>query len=97
MQRFLFLNHPEKNIVTLEDPVEYSVGWYYPRRKFILKQVLPLKKGIVRWLRQDPDIIMVGEIRDKNTARIAIEAALNRTFCFEYFAYQLMHRVRLCG
>ncbi len=65
----------EKNIVTIEDPVEYQldiinqnqvnegIGLSFPR---ILKHVL----------RQDPDIIMVGEIRDRQTAEIAVQAAL---------------------
>lgn len=69
------LNSPEKNIVTLEDPVEYSLdgitqAQINPAAGFTFEQ------GIRSVLRQDPDIIMVGEIRDKQTARIAIEAAL---------------------
>lgn len=70
-----FLNHSEKNIVTLEDPVEYSLqgitqAQIYPAAGFTFE------KGIRSLVRQDPDIIMIGEIRDKVTARIAIEAAL---------------------
>jgi len=69
------LNSPEKNIVTLEDPVEYSLegitqGHINPDAGFTFE------KGIRAVLRQDPDVLMVGEIRDKQTARIAIEAAL---------------------
>lgn len=69
------LNTPHKNIITLEDPVEYSVagvtqGQIHPEAGFTFA------KGIRAVLRQDPDILMVGEIRDKETARIAIEAAL---------------------
>lgn len=69
------LNSPEKNIVTLEDPVEYNVsgitqGYINPAAGFTFE------KGIRALLRQDPDILMVGEIRDKQTARVAIEAAL---------------------
>ncbi|MCX5922623.1 MAG: GspE/PulE family protein [Candidatus Dependentiae bacterium] len=69
------LNAPEKNIITLEDPVEYSVdgitqGHINPEAGFTFS------KGIRSILRQDPDILMVGEIRDKETARTAIEAAL---------------------
>ncbi len=69
------LNSPEKNIVTLEDPVEYNVsgitqGYINPTAGFTFE------KGIRALLRQDPDILMIGEIRDKQTARVAIESAL---------------------
>lgn len=70
-----YLNAPDKNIITLEDPVEYSVqgvtqGQINPEAGFTFS------KGVRSILRQDPDILMVGEIRDKETARTAIEAAL---------------------
>lgn len=66
---------PEKNIVTLEDPIEYNVNG------IVQSQIYPevgftFEKGIRSLLRQDPDVIMVGEIRDKETARVAIQAAL---------------------
>lgn len=69
------MNSTEKNIVTLEDPVEYSVagitqGYINPAVGFTFE------KGIRALLRQDPDILMVGEIRDRQTARVAVEAAL---------------------
>ncbi|MCX5925158.1 MAG: GspE/PulE family protein [Candidatus Dependentiae bacterium] len=69
------LNSPEKNIVTLEDPVEYNLkgitqGYINNGAGFTFE------KGIRALLRQDPDVLMVGEIRDKQTARVAIEAAL---------------------
>ena len=69
------LHTPEKNTVTLEDPVEYSLagitqGQINPGAGFTFE------KGIRSVLRQDPDILMVGEIRDKQTATVAIEAAL---------------------
>jgi len=69
------LNTPEKNIMTLEDPVEYSIDG------IVQTQINPAAGfsfgvGIRSLLRQDPDILMVGEIRDTQTARIAIEAAL---------------------
>ncbi len=69
------LNSPEKNIVTLEDPVEYNLdgvtqGQIHPEVGFTFDQ------GVRSVLRQDPDIIMVGEIRHKPTAHAAIEAAL---------------------
>lgn len=70
------LNSPEKNIITLEDPVEYNLngitqGQIHPDAGFTFA------RGIRAVLRQDPDIAMVGEIRDKETAQIAIEAALS--------------------
>ncbi len=69
------INDAQKNIITLEDPVEYlipgiSQGQIHPDAGFTFE------KGIRSVLRQDPNVIMVGEIRDKQTARIAIEAAL---------------------
>lgn len=69
------LNCPEKNIVTLEDPVEYNVDGV--TQGYINTQAgFTFEAGIRSLLRQDPDILMVGEIRDKQTARVAIEAAL---------------------
>lgn len=69
------LHSPDKNIVTLEDPVEYNLdgvtqGPINPAIGFTFD------RGVRSLLRQDPDILMVGEIRDKETARVAIEAAL---------------------
>lgn len=69
------LHTPEKNIITLEDPVEYNLegitqGQIHPDAGFTFE------RGMRALLRQDPDIAMVGEVRDKQTARIAIEAAL---------------------
>jgi type II secretory ATPase GspE/PulE/Tfp pilus assembly ATPase PilB-like protein len=69
------LNNPEKNIATLEDPVEYSLAGIN-QAQINVPAGFTFEKGIRSLVRQDPDIIMVGEIRDKITARIAIEAAL---------------------
>jgi type II secretory ATPase GspE/PulE/Tfp pilus assembly ATPase PilB-like protein len=69
------LNSPERNIVTLEDPVEYQL----PRVNQVQvnqKVGLTFAKGLRSILRQDPDVIMVGEIRDLETAEISIQAAL---------------------
>lgn len=70
-----FLNNPEVNIVTLEDPVEYelegiSQGQVNDRAGFTFAS------GLRSILRQDPDIILIGEIRDRETAQMAIQAAL---------------------
>lgn len=69
------INNDTKNIVTLEDPVEYAIagitqGRVDPEAGFTFET------GIRALLRQDPDIMLVGEIRDRQTARVAIEAAL---------------------
>jgi type II secretory ATPase GspE/PulE/Tfp pilus assembly ATPase PilB-like protein len=69
------INSPDKHIITLEDPVEYSVDGI--TQGHIDADVgFTFEKGIRAMLRQDPDILLVGEIRDRQTARIAIEAAL---------------------
>ncbi|TMI77110.1 MAG: type IV-A pilus assembly ATPase PilB [Bacillati bacterium ANGP1] len=69
------INTTDKNIVTVEDPVEYQL----PRVNQVQinpKAGLTFANGLRSFLRQDPDIIMVGEIRDKETAEIAIQASL---------------------
>jgi type IV pilus assembly protein PilB len=69
------LNRPEVNIMTVEDPVEYTL----PRITQVLVQeeiVRTFAQVLRSFLRQDPDIIMVGEIRDFETAEIAVKAAL---------------------
>lgn len=69
------LNTIEKNIVTLEDPVEYELPLI--RQTQIDQEIgLTFASGLRSLLRQDPDIIMVGEIRDRDTADIAVRAAL---------------------
>jgi len=69
------LNSPEYNIVTVEDPVEFQIPGInqVPTRKEI---GLSFANALRSILRQDPDIVMIGEIRDQETAEIAIEAAL---------------------
>ena len=69
------LHAPDKNIVTLEDPVEYNLDGI-TQGHINTDAGFTFEKGIRALLRQDPDILMVGEIRDKQTARVAIEAAL---------------------
>jgi len=69
------LNTPEINISTIEDPIEYQI----PRinqTQVRPKIGLTFSNGLRSLLRQDPDIIMVGEIRDKETAALAVNAAL---------------------
>ncbi len=69
------LNTEELNIMTMEDPVEYHLGMV--RQTSVNETVkLDFASGIRSMLRQDPDIILVGEIRDKETAEMAFRAAM---------------------
>lgn len=69
------LNSPKDNIITMEDPVEYELSGI-TQSQINLAAGFSFETGLRSLLRQDPDIIMLGEIRDKITARIAIESAL---------------------
>ncbi|HZW40271.1 MAG TPA: GspE/PulE family protein [Ignavibacteriaceae bacterium] len=76
-----YLHSVEKNILTIEDPIEYNISGINQ------SQVKPdigydFAKALRAFLRQDPDIIMVGEIRDKETAEIAIRASLTGHLVF---------------
>src|SRR3954464_883219 len=69
------VNSVEKNIITIEDPVEYQVDGVN-QVQVNSKAGLTFATGLRTMLRADPDIIMVGEIRDPDTAKIAVESAL---------------------
>jgi len=69
------VNQPDKNIVTVEDPVEYMLEGIN-QVQVNNKAGLTFAAGLRSILRQDPDIIMVGEIRDEETAQIAVRAAI---------------------
>ena len=69
------LNSSEKNIITIEDPIEYQIKGI-GQIQVNSKIDLTFAAGLRSILRQDPDIIMVGEIRDAETAEIAIQASL---------------------
>ncbi len=69
------LNTPEKNIITIEDPVEYQLEGI-TQVQVNPRAGLTFANGLRSMMRADPDIIMVGEIRDGETAQIAIESAL---------------------
>jgi type IV pilus assembly protein PilB len=69
------LNTIEKNIITIEDPVEYQLEGI-TQVQVNNKAGLTFASGLRSMMRADPDIIMVGEIRDRETAQIAVEAAL---------------------
>ena len=69
------LNHPEVNIVTIEDPIEYDIK-YVNQTQVNPANGVTFASGLRAILRQDPNIIMVGEIRDDETADISVQAAL---------------------
>ncbi|MFC1708646.1 type II secretion system ATPase GspE [Candidatus Omnitrophota bacterium] len=69
------INSIEKNIITIEDPVEYEIP-LIRQTQINPKAGLTFATGLRSILRQDPDIVMVGEIRDRETAEIAIQASL---------------------
>ncbi|MCP6719932.1 MAG: Flp pilus assembly complex ATPase component TadA [Patescibacteria group bacterium] len=69
------LNRPEVNIVTIEDPIEYDMR-YVNQVQVNATAGITFETGLRSILRQDPNIIMIGEIRDKETADIAVQSAL---------------------
>lgn len=75
------INSMEKNIITIEDPVEYQLK-LVNQVQINPKAGVTFATGLRSILRQDPDIIMVGEVRDKETAVIAIQAALTGHLVF---------------
>ena len=75
------INSPDKNIITIEDPVEYKlkgVGQIQVNRKI----GVTFAKGLRSIVRQDPDVILVGEIRDLETSQVAIQSALTGHLVF---------------
>lgn len=75
------LNTPERNIITIEDPVEYQIEGITQIQ--VKPEVgLDFASGLRSLLRQSPDVIMIGEIRDSETADIAIKAALTGQLVF---------------
>ena len=70
-----YINSPEKNIITIEDPVEYTLEGL-AQAQVNPRAGLTFESGLRSILRQDPDVIMVGEIRDRETANIAVHSAL---------------------
>jgi type II secretory ATPase GspE/PulE/Tfp pilus assembly ATPase PilB-like protein/CheY-like chemotaxis protein len=70
------VQHEGVNIVTVEDPVEYRLGANIVQVQVNEKAGLTFASALRSILRQDPDVVLVGEIRDKETAQIAVQAAL---------------------
>lgn len=75
------INSPDKNIITIEDPIEYQIKGI-GQMQVNPKIDLTFANGLRSILRQDPDVIMVGEIRDVETAEIAIHASLTGHLVF---------------
>jgi type IV pilus assembly protein PilB len=75
------INTIDRNIITIEDPVEYRLG-LIRQIQVNAKAGITFANGLRAMLRQDPDVIMVGEIRDLDTASIAIQAALTGHLVF---------------
>ncbi len=85
------INKDEKNVLSLEDPIEYNI------EGMSQSQVFPeigydFASGLRTTLRQDPDVIMVGEIRDKETAQLAVQAALTG-----HLVLSTIHTNNACG
>ena len=89
------LNSSERNIVTIEDPVEYRINGI-SQVAVNEKAGLTFASGLRSILRQDPDIIMLGEIRSLDTAANAIRAALTGTWCSAR-CIPIMPRELWCG
>ena len=70
-----YLNNGRRNIMTVEDPVEYHLEGIV-QTQVNSKADMTFARGLRAILRQDPDVVMIGEIRDKETAEIAVQASL---------------------
>ncbi len=75
------INKPDSNIITNEDPVEYQIKGI-SKIQFSTKICLSFARGLRSIVRQDPDVILVGEIRDQETAEIAVQSALTGHLVF---------------
>jgi general secretion pathway protein E len=75
------INSSQKNVITIEDPIEYHLE-SISQIQVNTKKGLTFAAGLRSLLRQDPDIMMVGEVRDEETARIATQAALTGHLVF---------------
>ncbi len=75
------INKTDIRIMTAEDPIEYEMAGV--NQVLVRPEIgLTFAKTLRTFLRQDPDVIMVGEIRDFETSEIAIQASFDRTSCF---------------
>ncbi|MBU1864195.1 MAG: Flp pilus assembly complex ATPase component TadA [Candidatus Omnitrophica bacterium] len=85
------LNTPEKNLMTIEDPVEYQVTGI-TQAQTVQEIGFTFVEGLRSLLRQSPDIILVGEIRDSETADIAVKASLTG-----HLVFSTLHTNSACG
>jgi type II secretory ATPase GspE/PulE/Tfp pilus assembly ATPase PilB-like protein len=86
-----FINKPDLNIITIEDPVEYRLEGI--NQVQVKPQIGLTFANVLRSImRQDPDVIMVGEIRDRETAEIAVHAALTG-----HLVFSTLHTNTACG
>lgn len=85
------INSPDKNIITIEDPIEYQLPGISQIQ--VKPQIgLTFASGLRHIVRQDPDVIMVGEIRDRETAEIAVHASLTG-----HLVFSTLHTNDSCG
>lgn len=85
------LNTPDRNIMTIEDPVEYQIAGISQTQ--VNSEIgLTFAAGLRSLLRQNPDVILVGEIRDKDTADIAVKASLTG-----HLVFSTLHTNSACG
>ncbi len=75
------INSAEKNVITIEDPIEYQLGGI-SQIQVASKKGMTFATSLRHVLRQDPDVIMVGEVRDVETARMAIQSSLTGHLVF---------------
>ena len=75
------INSAEKNIITIEDPIEYQLGGI-SQMQVASKKGMTFATALRHVLRQDPDVIMVGEVRDTETAKMAIQSSLTGHLVF---------------
>ena len=86
-----YLNHPHVSIITAEDPVEYMVDGI-TQCSINPKIGLTFDETLKHIVRQDPDIIVIGEIRDNFSAETAIEAALTGHKGFDHVSHRRQYR-----
>jgi len=84
-----YLNRPEINITTIEDPVEIRIAGL---NQIEIDEKLRFADSLRTVVRQDPDIILVGEIRDHETAEIAVQAGQTRTLCAINYTHYRCYR-----
>jgi type II secretory ATPase GspE/PulE/Tfp pilus assembly ATPase PilB-like protein len=75
------MNSVEKNIITIEDPIEYQLGGI-SQMQVATRKGMTFVTALRHVLRQDPDVIMIGEVRDQETARMAIQSSLTGHLVF---------------